>query len=197
MKTLQSAIAAALLTGAALLAAPANAAVVYTTVNADLSSAPYSIAFDGAAFTFSATGDWFNPLAVQTSPTAEVSAFGGFLGIPIEPTSDFVDRGYPIFGQGYGQFAGFSTATTVPYSNNGNFIGLEALEGGKSFYGFAYTNNDMLVSYGFNTVAGAAIVATTAVPEPSAWLLMATGLALSGGALRLRRRNETAFAEAV
>jgi hypothetical protein len=186
----QSTFALALLVGAALASAPASAAVTYTAVNADLSSAPYAFTVDGGTFTFSSTGDIFNPLAVQTSSTAEVSSFGGFLGIPVEPTSDFINRGTVTFGPG--SYASFSSPTEVPYSNGDNFIGLEAIEGGNTFYGFAYTNNASLVSYGFESVAGQAITATTAVPEPSAWLLMMAGIGVLGGMLRLRKRENTA-----
>jgi hypothetical protein len=190
MKVGQSTFALALLMGGALLAAPASAAVVYTSVNADLSTAPYSFTADGGTFTFSSTGDIFNPLAVQTSSTAEVSSFGGFLGIPVEPTSDFINRGTVTFGPG--SYASFSSPTEVPYSNGDNYIGLEAIDGGNTFYGFAYTNNATLVSYGFDTVANEVVTATTAVPEPAAWLLMMAGIGVLGGMLRLRRRDNAA-----
>jgi hypothetical protein len=172
-----------------LLSAPASAAVVYQSINADLQAAPYSISFDGGGFTFSSTGDPFNPLAVQTTGGGEVTAFGGFLGIPIEPTSDFTNRGTVVYGPG--QYAAFPAPTTVPYSNGENFIGLEAAENGQDYFGYVFTTDTTLNGFGYETVANQSILAS-AVPEPSTWALMMAGVAMLGFFLRAGRRRSAA-----
>ncbi len=182
-------VAAAALFCLGLTSGGAQAAVAITAVNADLTAAPYTINYDGGSITFSASGDIFNPVSVRTSANAGVSSFGGFLGIPVAPTSDFVDRGVVMFGQGYGAFSAFTSTTEVPYSNGQNFIGLDVMNGGATYYGFAYTDNDELVSYGFQTSPGVAITATTAVPvpEPATWGLMVLGVGMLGLMMRSRR----------
>jgi hypothetical protein len=194
MRDFKAKLAAALLVGTALVAAPAAAAVVSHAVNADLTAGPYSFTFEGSTFTFSSTGDPFEPLAVQTSGGAQVSAFGGFLGIPVSPTSDFVDRGTVTYGSG--QYAAFLDTTTVPSSNGGNFIGLEAIDDGQSYYGFAYTTDATFNGYAFNTNPGDPITASTSVssaPEPGTWALMFAAVAVAGGMLRYSQRRALAY----
>ncbi len=176
-------------------AAPAQAAPVITAINANLATKAYTFTFMGDAFTFSASGDFFSPLAVQDGAGAATNSYGGFLGIPVQPTSDFVDRGVVTFGP-TDPYATFATKTTVPYSNGNNFIGLRATVGSQNYFGFAYTTNAVLNSIGFETVAGQAITATTAVPiaavpEAASWAMMIAGVALTGGALRRRRARPT------
>lgn len=161
-----------------------------TYVGDDLTSGPYSVTADGSTFTFSSTGDIFNPLAVSTAGGGEVSSFGGFLGIPVIPSTDFTNRGSVSYGPG--PYAAFPTTTEVPYSNGANFLGLEAISGSKTFYGFAYTSDATLVGYGFESTPGTAITAITSVsaaPEPSTWLLMFAGI--GGIGLMLRRAKQT------
>ena len=166
--------------------APAQAALVVFGVNANLSTAPYTFSYGDSSFTFSATGDIFNPLAVRTGGTGAVNSFGGFLGIPVTPTSNFPDRGVVTFGPS-NPYTAFPTATTVPYSNGGNLIGLRATSAAGSFYGFAYTVDNIFRGYGFENVAGATVTATTAVPEPATWGMMILGFGIAGAALRRRR----------
>ena len=176
-----------------LAAAPAAAAPVITAVNADLSGGAYSFSYLGGTFTFGSTGDIFAPLSVSTANDAAVSAFGGFLGIPLKPSPFFTDRGTVVSGPAFGQFASFATLTPVDSSNGDNFINLRVTSGGQNYYGFAYTTNDMLNSYGFETTAETAITATTdipaAVPEPATWAMMLVGFGAVGFAMR-RRKGE-------
>lgn len=177
---------------AAMAASPASADPHIVNVDQSYSAAPVSFMLGDSTFTFSATGDWFAPTAVQTGGTGEVNSFFG------SPTTNFVDRGTVTFGPG-GQYSAFSSPTTVSYSNGDNFIGLRATDGMNVYYGFAYTINDMLNSYGFETTPGASITATVAaapagaVPEPASWAMMLSGFGLVGGAMRARRRS-SAFA---
>ena len=181
------ALGMAVLTLARTTAAYADPVTRY--VGADLAVAPYTFDLFGDTFTFAATGDFFNPLAVSTSSAGADSAFGGFLGIPLQPTSFFTDRDTVTFGPDT-EFGAFPTLTTVPFSNGDNFIGLRAQSGGEDYFGFAYTSNAMLDGYGFETTPGTAITAKTisAAPEPSAWALMLLGVASMGIALRFSRR---------
>ena len=174
---------------AALSITPAMAVPFFVTANADLASSPYSFAFGANQFTFSYTGDIFNPVAVQTGGDAAVNSFGGFLGIPVSPTSYFVDRGTVSFGPGM-SFASFPTAATVPYSNGQNFIGLRATLSGEDYYGFAYTTDNIFDGFGFETTAETPIIASTAlgVPEPASWAMFIGGFGLVGAGLRRRTR---------
>lgn len=182
----------------ALLASAASAAPVVTRVGGNATLAPVSFTYMGSVFTFGASGDLFNPLTVQNSASGAFGSFGGFLGIPVTPTSSFVDRGTVTFGPN-DRFASFISPTVVPFSNGQNFIGLRATVGTDSFYGFAYTTNTTINSIGFETVANQAITATTAiaaaVPEPGTWAMMILGFGLVGYGMRRRRANmRVAFA---
>lgn len=177
-----------------VVCAPAQAAPVVTTVNADLLTAPYTATFQGATFTFSATNNIFAPLNVQSNSTGAFSAFGGFLGIPLSPTSSFTNRGTVSYGPSSGTFAPFATTTNVASSNGENFIGLRAMVGSDYYYGFAFTTNNVLNSFGFETTANTAITATTAlgaVPEPASWAMMIFGLGVVGFAMRRRQQKVT------
>jgi hypothetical protein len=191
----------------ALATTPATAAPVVKEANTDFSTTPATFSFEDSTFTFSGTGDLFNPTAVQTSGGGEVSSFGGFLGIPVQPTTDFYpERGGDVeFGPGiFGSFSPFTTTTTVPYSNGGNIFGLVATSGGSSYYGYALTSNDTLISYGFENVAdtainaSAAIRAASAVPETATWIMMILGFGAIGAVMRrAHRKSEERFTSQV
>ena len=154
---------------------------------------PISFTLGDSTFTFNATGDIFAPTAGDGSGTAEFNTIFG------QPTSYFVDRGTVTFGADQ-QYAAFASPTTISYSNGDNFIGLRATDGTNVYYGFAYTTDDVLNSYGFETTPGATITATTAagpagaVPEPASWALMLGGFGMVGGAMRSRKRAGVRFA---
>lgn len=164
----------------AFAAVPAHAIPVVVKVGADYAAMPYAFTIDGSTFTFSGTGDPFNPTAVQTAGRAQVNTIFG------SPTSYFVNRSTVMFGPGM-QFAAFPATTTVPYSNSDNFIGLLATLGGRNFYGYAFTTDTVLNSYAFETAPDTAITATAAVPEPASWLMLIGGVGVIGGLLRHRR----------
>ncbi len=166
----------------------AHASVAYVKVGQDFAAAPVLFSFDGGSFSFSSTGDPFNPASIQTTGPAAVSSFGGFLGIPITPTTDFINRGTVVYGSGQ-MFSSFPAPTTIPYSNGDNFLGLEVALNGQDYFGFAYTTNMVLNSYGFETVPGQAITATTAVPEPASWAMLIAGFCGVGGVMRSRTRK--------
>lgn len=174
---------------AAFIASAASATPVITVVNANLNNSPFSFSYQGATFTFSGTSDFFTPVAVQNTAGGAFSSFGGFLGIPVTPTTSFTDRGAVTYGPG-DRFASFLSTTTVPSSNGGNFIGLRATSAGGDFFGFAYTLNNVLKSYGFETAANTRITATTAaVPEASTWAMLLIGFGAVGSSMRYRRRT--------
>ena len=180
----------------AALASPggASAAVVLVPVNASILNAPFEINFQGVTFTLSATNNGLNPLTVQNTQGGAFSSFGGFLGIPVRPTTFFTDRGSPTFGPppgGSGAFASFLSPAKPGSSNGNNYIGFRATVGTDNFYGFAFTTGSRLNSYGFETAANTAITATTAVPEPATWAFMILGFGAVGAAMRYRRRRTT------
>jgi len=169
-----------------LAAVSATAAPVITAVGADYTTTPFTFTIGDSSFTFSGTGDIFGPTAIATGGTGQVNTIFG------SPTTYFVDRGTVSFGA-FNQFGAFPAATPIRFSNSDNFIGLRATLGNDIFYGFAFTTDSRLNSYGFETVAGQAITATTAVPEASTWAMILGGFAIAGVALR-RRRAFTALA---
>lgn len=166
-------------------ASTASAAPVVTAIGADLSRAAYTFTLTGSSFTFGFNGDYFGggPITIATANGGQVNTVFG------SPSTSFVDRGVVTFGPTM-QYAAFSTATPIRFTNGQNFIGLRALNGdGSAFYGYAYTTNNVLNSIGFETIANTAITATTAigsVPEPTSWAMMILGLGAVGGLMRRR-----------
>lgn len=177
-------------------AASAQSATVVVDLNSSFYDNPVSFSFDGAKFTLASTGDWFAPTSIKTSSNAAVTSFGGFLDIPVSPTTDFPNRGSGILTYGPDtNFSSFTSTTTVPYSNGDNYFGLRATSGGQNFYGYAFTTNTTLNSFAFETAANTAISINTnvsAVPEPASWAFLIAGIGATGGMMRRQRRSTTA-----
>lgn len=186
LKRLACAAAAGVVMGVGV--GPALAAPVITSVNADLSTSPYSFSYLGGTFTFTGTGGFPNYLGVSTSGTAAVRTVFG------SPSTDFTDRSLVVYDSNtLGGFGSFPAPTSIPYTNGDNFLGLRVTSGGQSYYGFLFTTNSVLNSFGFETSANTGITATTevgaaAVPEPSCWALMVGGFGLIGATVRRRQR---------
>ncbi len=178
-----------------LISAPASAAVVLGGP-VDLSSGtPFTFGPDAAdqfSLSYPSSG-FFADTFVSTTGTAEVTSFGGFLGIPVEPTTYFTDMrgGHDVlFGPDqFGSYASFPTATDIPNSSIDSFLGLRYTVGDDTFYGFARFAGGDLESYGFETTPNTDIDANapTAVPELSTWAMM--GLGFFGTALLATRRR--------
>jgi hypothetical protein len=177
-----------------LLSAPACAAVVLGGPET-LSATPFTFGpspTDQFSLSYPMSG-LFADTFVSTSGTAEVSAFGGFLGIPLEPSVDFTDGrgGDVVYGPAeFGQYASFPTATDISFSSTDSFLGLRYTIGADTFYGFAQFAGPDLERYGFETTANTAIDASAAIATPglSTWAMMAlgfVGVALFGA----RRRS--------
>ncbi len=184
--------------GIGLMAAPVQAAPIITTINADLTQAPFTFTLFGDSFTFGSNADIFNPLTISTSGEAQVSSFGGFLGIPSVPSPFFTNRGTVRFGSDeFGRFDSFTSTTPVGASNGDNFLGLKVTQDGQDYYGFAFTTNAFLNSIGFETLPGTTITATTdvaaAVPEPATWAMLILGFGLIGGAMRKAKGPKVAL----
>jgi hypothetical protein len=128
-----------------------------------------------------------------------VSSFGGFLGIPVEPSTSFTDRrgGHDVlFGPDqFGSYASFPTATDIPFSATDSFLGLRYTIGDDTFYGFARFSGGDLEAYGFETTPHIDIDANSpavATPELSTWAMM--GLGFVGTALLAKRRRSLRLA---
>ncbi|MGC2811830.1 MAG: PEPxxWA-CTERM sorting domain-containing protein [Bradyrhizobium sp.] len=181
----------------ALITGPASAAVVVEGP-VDLSAGP-SFTFGPSAagqFTLSyPTSGLFADTFVSTTGTAQVTAFGGFLGIPLQPTVDFTDGrgGDVVYGPNeFGAYASFPAATDIPDSSTDSLLGLRYTVGMNTFYGFAEFAGPDLESYGFQTTPNTAIDASaaiaSAVPEPTTWAMMILGF-LGVGLMAYRRKQ--------
>lgn len=186
-------------------AQPASAAILGVDDFA-LGDTPTTFDLGGGSFSFSydaAAAAMFDPntYSVQTGGTAQTSAFGGFLGIPLEP-SLFDQSGIFIDGNLFPSYAAFPELTEIPFSLAPGDLALRYMIGADSFFGFARFNGDGTFDLAFESqanvgiTAGAAITGPLAapVPEPSTWAMMLGGFGAIGFMLRRRRRSVRAFA---
>lgn len=190
-------IALLLTASATMLAIPAEAAVLGFT-DVSLSGSPTTFNLGDASFLFSydaAAAAQFAPntYSVQTTGTGQTSAFGGFLGIPLEP-SLFDQRGVVIDGNLFPSFAAFPSLTEIPFSLTPGDLALRFSTGADFFYGYARLNGNGTLNFAFESnpntaiVAGAAITGplAAAVPEPGTWAMMLLGFGAIGFAMRRR-----------
>lgn len=159
----------------------ADATIISLAPGTDFTATPAAIVFGTSTLTFSAipgalAGD--PPAAVATGGSALVSSiFGG--------VADF-GAGSTIDGTGLFGFSGFASPAVIPNSAADDFIGLAFNLPDGLHYGYAEVAGTSLVSYGFESVAGAAIL-TGAVPEPATIGLLGAGLIGLAGVRRRRR----------
>ncbi|WP_231639007.1 PEPxxWA-CTERM sorting domain-containing protein [Sphingomonas profundi] len=174
-----------------LISTPASAANVVTAIGADLSASSYVFDFQGGSFTFGFNGDYFGggPLTISTANGGEVNTVFG------EPTTNFADnRGGPVTFGGSMQYAEFMDPTPIRFTNGDNFIGLRAVTRGGTYYGYAFSSNNVLNSIGFESNANSPVTAVAGVPEPTTWAMMLGGFGIVGGAMRRRRaRTSVSF----
>ncbi len=183
-----------------LLSAPASAAVILGGPET-LSATPFTFGPSAAnqfSLSYPSSG-FFADTFVSTTGAAEVTSFGGFLGIPVEPTTYFTDMrngSDVLFGPGqFGSYSGFSTATDIPDSSIDSFLGLRYTVGDNTYYGFARFSGGDLEGYGFQTTPNTDIDANFpigSVPELSTWAMM--GLGFAGTALLAARRRSLRLA---
>lgn len=183
-----------LLLGAAVLAvlataAPASAAIRVVAEDYDLRSGPLSAGLDATnqiIFSYDSRFSFdLDPVLVQTTGTGAVTAFGGFLGIPLQPSTFFTRANITVDGNIFPGFAPFPDATRIPGSIVASDLGLRLTIGGEDFFGYARFAGPA-ITVAFNDVAGAGIVAGT-VPEPASWAMLILGFGAIGGAARARR----------
>ena len=183
-------IALGMATAMVAMASPALAAPVITAVGTDVSTTPFTFSYKGGDFTFGQGSGFASFFSISTAEGAAVrSVFGS-------PSTDFSDRNTVTYDENtLGGYASYASPTPVSFTNGDNFLGLRVTSGGQNYYGFAYTTDSVLNSYGFETIADTAITATTAipaaVPEPATWLMMIGGFGLVGGAMRRRSKVRT------
>jgi PEP-CTERM motif len=167
---------------------PASASVIGTTVNIDFSGT--STTFDlapGAGYTlYGDNGDFFNPVDISTSGSALVNSLGLPFYNPPQPTSYFTDRGVVSFDASQ-QYSAFPVRTNIPYSLNDTFVGLSFSAPDGAHFGFLEFDGTKLISYAYESVAGATIVAgPIPAPEPTTLMLLGAGLGLLGVVRRKR-----------
>lgn len=175
------------------LAAPASAALVGVS-NVNLADQPFTFGFSGGNFTFSyepiGTFD-VDPIVLQTSGTAATTSFGGFLGIPLTPSTFFTRANVTIGPDTFPGFASFETPTAIPFSLVEGDLGLRVTVGDDDFFGYARLGGSVIQSIAFETTANTPITAgsfvVAAVPEPATWAMMTGGIGLLGGLARRRR----------
>lgn len=158
----------------------ADAAIISLSPNTDFSTMSTAINFGGASYIFSAISGVLPgnpPAAVATGGTAQVSSFGG--GV-----ADF-GAGATIDGAGLYGFSSFLSPSVIPYSAADDFIGLAFTLSDGLHYGYAEIAGTSLISYAYESVAGAGIV-TGAVPEPATFAILGAGLV---GLFSIRRRG--------
>ena len=178
---------------------PATAAVSILANNVDLSTVPFTVNVGGgSSFTFSydPNGSFdFDPVYIQTTGNAAVTAFGGFLGIPLAPSTFFTRSVVEIGPRTSPGFASFDTAAEVPYSIVEGDLGLRYTIGTDDYYGYARFGGSLLQTVAFETTANTPILTGSlgAVPEPATWAMMIAGFALAGAGMR-RKSVRMAFA---
>ncbi len=187
----------ALLTVIASLAATAASAAVLGEADVALTTTPTVFTLPGATFAFTfdaALAQQFDPApySVQTGGTGETSGFGGFLGIPLQP-SLFDTSGVTIDGSLFPGFDAFPQLSPIPYSLVPGDLALEYGAGAAVHYGYARFNGDGTFDIAFEStpdtaiIGGAPITGPLGVPEPATWAVMLLGVGAIGGAMRRRR----------
>lgn len=181
---------------ALLLATPASAAIRVLADNLDLTRGPLDVGLDSAnRFIFSYDSRFFfdvDPTLVQTTGTAATTAFGGFLGIPLTPSTFFTSANIRVDENIFPGFAQFPAATRIPGSIVAGDLGLRVTIGGDDFFGYARIEGQR-ITVAFNDIAGAGINAGT-VPEPESWALMLIGFGAIGAGIRRRSTQVPASA---
>lgn len=175
------------LAGTATIPHQASASVIGRNVNIDFDGTTTSFELaPGAGYTlYGDNGDFFNPVDISTSGTALVNSLGLPFYNPPQPTSYFTDRGVVTFDSSM-QYSAFPAQTNIPYSIGDTFVGLAFSQSDGTHYGFLEFDSTELVSYAYESVAGAAITAGP-IPEPSAVAMLGAGLLGLGATLRRRK----------
>ena len=177
-----------------LLAGEASAAVIGSNKLVDFTGSSVSFAYGTADFTFTDVETGFfdpNAVGVSTSGGGAVTAFGAPFYDPPQPT-DYFD---PVRGDGVLLFDSsythdsFPATTAIPYSATPFFIGLEAVQGDGTHFGYGEFLGTALRSYAFETTPGIGIQAVSVVPLPAGLPMFGAGvLALGAIGYGMKRR---------
>lgn len=154
----------------------------------NLGSASFAFTFDPA---LAAAFDP-DPYSVRTGGTGETSAFGGFLGIPLEPSVFRTDANILIDNNLFPSFAAFPELTPIPFSLVPGDLALRYTSGADTFFGYARLNGNGTLDFAFERIANTPIVAgaqiTGLIPEPSTWAMLLLGFLFVGAAIRASKR---------
>ncbi|MDB5364486.1 MAG: hypothetical protein JWM77_413 [Rhodospirillales bacterium] len=172
---------AVLIFACAGLSNAARAALLTTKANSDFSASPVTIAFGGtaASYVFSLLNpgpDDPDPAGVSTGGTALVASYGPPFYDPPHPTS-YIGAGL-IGDDMLAIYLAYATPAVIPFSRWDSFIGLKLTLLDGVHFGYAELLGAILVSYGYETIAGQPVVigAEPAVPEPISLSLLASGV---------------------
>jgi hypothetical protein len=172
---LRASAAMALATGLCTFSmAAAEAKNVVVSLEADFSSAPFTISFGGGAatYTFTYINDGLTADAVSTGGNALVNSF---LSVPIP-----FELGTAIGDNGYESFTSFPSPAGVLYSIAEDSIGLQFQLPDGVHFGYVTTIGPEVIQYGYNDTPGASIATGAAAPEPATWVMLIVGLGVLG-----------------
>ena len=154
--------------------AAAEAKNVVVSLEADFSSAPFTISFGGGAatYTFTYINDGLTADAVSTGGNALVNSF---LSVPIP-----FELGTAIGDNGYESFTSFPSPAGVLYSIAEDSIGLQFQLPDGVHFGYVTTIGPEVIQYGYNDTPGASIATGAAAPESATWVMLIVGLGVLG-----------------
>jgi hypothetical protein len=154
--------------------------------NADISTTPYVISFDGggSTFTFTDINDAIDSYidGVSTTGSALVDSYLGTPGFPQPFQQD-------VLISDSDSFSAFPSPAGILFSNGLVSVGLEFQLPDGVHFGYATVFGPELVQYGYNAIPGAPIATGAAVPEPTTWVTLIMGLLAMGALPRLGKKR--------
>lgn len=185
---------------AALIAAPASAAMITYTLTGTGSGTIDGVAFSNQSFTVSGVGDTDDIYLVASNPslpavplTPPSITIGGVAGTISGSTMFFASQTLQAagFARPFFSFFDFSNAAFASYDLAGA-LGPTSVE---LFFVDSFGTD--LGEVAFSDVSGLVFTASTdAIPEPATWTMLIGGFGLAGAALRQRAQTQSGFGQA-